>query len=158
MGKTIKTELDNVGVTSEDRAIKPFKAKGLDGNMVDIAAMKGKVVLIDFWGSWCGPCRKSHPHLKAVYEKYKSKGLEIVGVAVENGTKEKQQESWKKAIAEDGITWLQVLNNRETNDIAKEYGVKVFPTKILVDKNGKIVLRSVGDGNELDEKLAELLD
>lgn len=158
LGKTIKTELDNVGVTSEDRVIKPFKAKGLDGNMVDIAAMKGKVVLIDFWGSWCGPCRKSHPHLKAVYEKYKSKGLEIVGVAVENGTKEKQQESWKKAIAEDGITWLQVLNNRETNDIAKEYGVKVFPTKILVDKNGKIVLRSVGDGNELDEKLAELLD
>jgi thiol-disulfide isomerase/thioredoxin len=158
LGKTIKAELDAVGVTSEDRVIKPFKEKGLDGNMVDIAAMKGKVVLIDFWGSWCGPCRKSHPHLKAVYEKYKSKGFEIVGVAVENGTKEKQQESWKKAIAEDGINWLNVLNDRETNDIAKEYGVKVFPTKILVDKNGKIVLRIAGDSEELDKKLAELLD
>ena len=158
LGKTIKAELDAVGVTSEDRAIIPFKEKGLDGNIVDIAAMKGKVVLIDFWGSWCGPCRKSHPHLKAVYEKYRSKGLEIVGVAVENGTKEKQQENWKKAIAEDGITWLNVLNDRETNDIAKEYGVKVFPTKILVDKNGKIVLRIAGESNELDEKLAELLD
>jgi len=114
--------------------------------------------LIDFWGSWCEPCRKSHPHLKALYDKYKSRGFEIVGIATESGSKDKKEEAWRKAVKEDNINWLQVLNDPEKTDIVKAYGIAAYPTKVLLDKEGTIILRTVGgEGNELDEKLQELL-
>ena len=75
------------------------------GNAVSLTALKGKYVLLDVWGSWCGPCRTSHPHLKELYAKYKNQGLEIVGIAQEYGTLEKSRAAWPKAMAEDGIPW-----------------------------------------------------
>ncbi len=77
--------------------------------------MKGKYVLIDFWGSWCHPCRASHPHLKELYAKYKDKGFEIIGVAQETAkTPEEQRQSWTGAIAKDSLTWPQIMNNENS--------------------------------------------
>ncbi|WP_158085166.1 TlpA family protein disulfide reductase [Niastella vici] len=131
---------------------------------VDLNALKGRYVLLDFWGSWCRPCRASHPHLKELYAKYKDKGFEIVGIASEHAkTKEDCIAAWKNAIAQDGITWLQVLNNENAVkfDAVKEYSVTAFPTKILLDKDGNIIGRFVGNGNSGEAfyaRLAQLLD
>ncbi|RAJ08492.1 thiol-disulfide isomerase/thioredoxin [Chitinophaga skermanii] len=135
-----------------------FIKTGLDGKPVDLAQYKGKVVILDFWGSWCGPCRASHPHLKEIYEKYHAKGLEIIGIAAERSkTPEDNQAAWRKAIEEDGIHWVHVLNNDPQGiDVVKTYGVRAFPTKIVLDREGKVIMRmtSAAAGDELDEILA----
>lgn len=122
----------------------------VNGKAIDFKALKGKYVLLDFWGSWCKPCRASHPHLKELYAKYKDKGFEIIGIASETApTAEKRHELWTKAINEDGLPWLQVLNNEhiEKFNAAKEYNVTAYPTKILLDRDGNIIGRYVGNGN-----------
>lgn len=124
--------------------------KDLNGTAVDFNALKGRYVLLDFWGSWCHPCRASHPHLKELYSKFKDKGFEIIGIASEHAkTAEERHKLWTTAITEDGLTWLQVLNNEnvEQFDAVKEYGVTAFPTKILLDRDGNIIGRYVGNGN-----------
>ncbi len=135
----------------------PFKQEGIDGKVVDIESLKGKVVVIDFWGSWCGPCRKSHPHLKAIYNKYHDKGLEIIGIGYEGGTPQGKDSIWRKAVKEDGMTWLQVLNDPDRVDLTKLYSVTAFPTKLIVDREGKIVFRvSDSFSEEFDRKLEDL--
>jgi thiol-disulfide isomerase/thioredoxin len=135
----------------------------VNGKSVDFAALKGKYVLIDFWGSWCAPCRASHPHLKELYAKYKEKGFEIIGVSQEHAeTAEERRKLWTDAIAKDGINWLQVMNNEnlEKFDAVKEFGVLAFPTKILLDRDGNIIGRYTGNGAEGEAfaiKLEELL-
>ena len=137
----------------------------MDGNIVDISSLKGKVVLVDFWGSWCVPCRISHPALKKLYDKYNTKGFEIIGISNEaaNSTKDKakQEIAWRKAIKEDGLTWLQVLYDPTLNDLVKDYDINGYPTKFLIDQNGKFVMRILGNSEklhaELEAKLAMLL-
>ncbi len=143
-----------------------FAASKLDmqGKPVDFNALQGHYVLLDFWGSWCRPCRASHPHLKELYAKYKDKGFEIIGIATEHAkTKEECIRLWKTAIAEDGLPWLQVLNNENAAkfDAAKEYNVTAFPTKILLDKDGNVIGRYVGNGSggeAFTSRLEQLLD
>jgi thiol-disulfide isomerase/thioredoxin len=123
--------------------------KDLNGKAVDFNALKGRYVLLDFWGSWCRPCRASHPHLKELYSKFKDKGFEIIGIASEHAkTADERHKLWTTAITEDGLTWLQVLNNEhvEQFDAVKEYGVTAFPTKILLDRDGNIIGKYVGNG------------
>ncbi|HWW39307.1 TlpA disulfide reductase family protein, partial [Pedobacter sp.] len=132
------------------------------GKPVNFDALKGKYVLLDFWGSWCGPCRASHPHLKELYAKYKDKGFEIVGIAQEHSALPADRLLWTEAIAKDGLTWIQVLNNenRDKFDVVSEYGVTAFPTKILLDKGGNIIGRYIGNGfggEGFTNKLKELL-
>lgn len=139
-----------------------FTKKDINGNNFTLNSLKGKYVLLDFWGSWCHPCRNSHPHLKEVYEKYKSKGLEIIGIAQENGSTDitKCEETWKKAVKEDGMTWIQVMNNydKATTNLVTLYAIQGFPTKILLDKDGKVVFRILGNQPEkLDEKLKAVM-
>jgi thiol-disulfide isomerase/thioredoxin len=133
----------------------------MDGTMVDVNAFKGKVVLIDFWGSWCVPCRISHPALKELYNQYKSKGFEIIGVSNEiansNRDKKKQDIAWRKAVKEDGLTWPQILYDPAIKDIVKEYDINGYPTKFLVDQNGKFVLRLLGNSEKLHAELAAKL-
>jgi len=136
----------------------PFSAQSLTGEVIHSNYFRGKYLLLDFWGSWCQPCRKSHPHLRALYNRYKSKGFEIIGIAQERGSE--PESSWKRAVTEDDINWIHLLNNRQKakQDLVADYHVGAFPTKILIDPNGKVIWKGVGNaGNELDAKLAELL-
>ena len=127
--------------------------------------MKGKVVLIDFWGSWCVPCRQSHPSMKEMYAKYKDRGLEIIGVANEiaGGPKpqETQLKNWQKAITDDGITWKHILYDPTISDLVKAYDIGGYPTKFLIGPDGKFLMRLLGNSPQnhelLKKKLEELL-
>jgi thiol-disulfide isomerase/thioredoxin len=164
-GVALIAKIESNKKTAIGKPVIPFSQVGMDGNIVDITALKGKVVLVDFWGSWCVPCRLSHPALKKLYNKYNAKGFEIIGISNEaaNSTRDKAKQdiAWRKAIKEDGLTWLQVLYDPAINDLVKEYDINGYPTKFLIDQNGKFVMRILGNGeklhSELEAKLALLL-
>lgn len=162
-GKIVAGKIESAKATALGQKAINFTKKDINGKDFSLTSLQGKYVLLDFWGSWCGPCRQSHPHLKAVYEKYKSKGLEIVGISEEKMSSLAQSETaWKKAVKDDGIEWLHVLNNygKENFDLVQKYGVTGFPTKFLLDKEGRILYKIVGAGDEgdkaVDEKLKEV--
>ena len=119
-----------------------------------MANLRGKYVLLDFWGSWCGPCRKSNPSLVKLYDKYKNKGFHIIGLAVND-----KEENLAKAIKEDGITWRNVnlSQNQNGSILPTIYGIKGVPSKFLIDPEGKIVLIEVGYDESAPDPLAERL-
>lgn len=136
-----------------------FERSTYKGEKFNLNLLKGKYVLLDFWGSWCGPCRMSHPHLLALYNKYKGKDFDVLGIAHETSRDlENAKINWAKAIEEDKLIYTNVLNNDgiEKIDIVKEYGISAFPTKLLLDRDGVIVARWVGEDPGLDAKLKEI--
>lgn len=120
--------------------------------MVSLKESLGKVTLIDFWASWCAPCREENPNVVALYSELHSKGLNIISVSLdEEATK------WKDAIAKDKLSWTQVSNLKEMKDpIALQYKVTQIPTTYLLDANGKIVAIDLY-GDDLKSKIKELL-
>lgn len=158
LAKSIQENIAKLYHTKAGTPAFEFERTSLDGKKVSPALLKGKVYLLDFWGSWCGPCRYSHKHLKEMYAKYKPAGFEIVAVAQERGkTLEACKASWQKAIAEDGINWAHVLNQDgiEQLDIVKTYMVKGFPTKILIGADGKIIARISASASDAIDKALE---
>jgi thiol-disulfide isomerase/thioredoxin len=122
--------------------------KDTTGKTVKLSSLKGKVVLIDFWASWCGPCRRANKHLKELYSKYKDKGLEILSISVDES-----QRNWKKAIKEDKTSWLHVLDDK---NYANTWGIQYIPTTFLIDKQGNFA--SVNpDISDLDKLIKKLL-
>jgi thiol-disulfide isomerase/thioredoxin len=141
--------------TAIGRTAIPVRKVDINGNPVNWEGYKGKYLLLNFWATYCGSCRKAHPGLKALYAKYKDKGFEILGIADEEGrgSLEHKEKLWKAAIIYDGLPWPQVLNNidKDKFDACKAYNV-VYD-HILLDKEGKIMGRySVA---ELEQKLKE---
>ena len=140
----------------------PFETTDIDGKPFRLADLRGKVVLLDFWASWCAPCRASNPHLKELYAEYKDKGFEIVCIADDDSS----LDAWHKAIEKDGIgAFRHVLRGLKwkdgkpdkSADISEHYGIHFLPTKILVGKDGMIVGRyGGGEEEQLDAKLAEI--
>jgi thiol-disulfide isomerase/thioredoxin len=123
-----------------------------DGVNIALSSLRGKYVLIDFWASWCGPCRKEMPTVVKAYEKYKNKGFEIYGVSLDS-----DRDKWVEAIKKDGITWPQVSDLRQwQSEAARLYQVQGIPFTVLLDKEGRIIARNLR-GEELDKKLAEVL-
>ncbi len=117
-----------------------------DNKMIALSSLRGKVVLIDFWASWCSPCRREMPMNVKLYNKYKSKGFEIYGVSLD-----KERSSWIRAIKDDGLTWTHVSDLRYWKSAAaKEYGVTGIPFTVLIDRDGKVIATGLrGDGLEL---------
>lgn len=156
LGKQIAQQIQ-IALSSAVGAMAPdFKKKDKEGNTVQLSDYKGKYLLLDFWGSWCGPCRASHPHLKELQAHYGPLGLEVVNIAQENSAN--ARETWLKAVEEDQMTWTQILNNegREVCDVVKLYGITAFPTKVLIDPEGKIIVKAVGNSESIDAKLKEV--
>lgn len=128
-----------------------FEQNTPDNKPMKLSDLRGKVVLVDFWASWCGPCRRENPHVVKLYGKYKSKGFEVLGVSLD-----RKKESWEKAIAKDQLTWSHVSDLKGwKNQVAKQYSVTSVPHTILLDKEGRILARNLR-GADLDAKLKEL--
>ena len=115
--------------------------------------LKGKVVVVDFWASWCGPCRSSNKLLTKIYPKYKAKGFEIFGVSLDD-----DKDKWANAIKKDKISWLQVNDGGGWNaQTAIQWGINAIPTSYLIDKNGRLVAMDL-EGKELEKALKDLLE
>jgi peroxiredoxin len=124
-----------------------------DGKEIALSSLKGKVVLIDFWASWCGPCRKEMPNVVKAYAQFKNKGFEIFGVSLDQ-----DKDRWVEAIAKDGITWPQVSDLKQWgSSVVKTYNIQGIPYTVLLDKEGKILAKNLR-GEELEKKLAEVLN
>ncbi|MBN8854591.1 MAG: redoxin domain-containing protein [Sphingobacteriales bacterium] len=167
-GKNIADEIEKLEAGWPGSMAKDFKAQELGGGTLSLSALKGKYVLIDFWASWCVPCRKSMPHVKELYAQYKDKGLEVIGVSDDD----RDSTAWKKALAKDGTgIWHNVLRGldmdkiergeKNEKDISEKFGIHSLPTKILIDREGRIIGRydkgTDEEAAELDRKLAEVL-
>jgi len=129
-----------------------FTMNDPEGNPVTLSQLRGKVVLIDFWASWCGPCRKENPNVVAAYKKYHEKGFDIIGVSLD-----RDMTSWKKAIADDNLTWTHVSDLQYWNSaVGKQYGIMSIPSNLLLDKNGVIIGKNL-TGEDLTKKLEEVV-
>ena len=130
-----------------------FTQNDPDGNPVNLSDFQGKYLLLDFWASWCGPCRQENPNLVKAYAAYKEKGFEILGVSLDN---KDGKEAWVKAIEKDGLTWTQVSDlNSWNNEVARSYGVRAVPQSYLIDPQGVIIAQNLR-GEALEAKLKEI--
>ncbi len=154
LGKTSLQRIRTLKMTQMGVEAPDFTLNDVSGKPVKLSDFRGKYVLLDFWASWCGPCRRENPNLLKAYSQYKDKGFTILGVALD---KETDREKWLKAIETDGLTWPQVSDLKYWNsDVAKLYDVKALPMNFLIDRQGKIVAKYLR-GDALNQKLAEVL-
>ncbi len=143
---------DNVRITDMGSLASDFTQNTPDGSPLTLSSFRGKIILIDFWASWCGPCRKENPDLVKLYNKYKDKGFDILGVSLD-----REKDAWVKAIADDQLIWHHVSDLKHMqNAVAVKYNIHSVPFSLLLDKEGKIIAKNL-HGNELDKKLSELL-
>ncbi len=151
-GKSIKENLEAAKQTSLGSAAPDFTLNDVNGKPISLASFKGKYTLVDFWASWCGPCRQENPEVVKAYHAYNSKGFEILGVSLDE-----EKDSWVGAIAKDKLDWTQVSDLKGwQSDVAALYGVRAIPMNYLLDKEGKIIAKGLR-GEELNKKLAEVL-
>lgn len=129
-----------------------FTQKSPEGEDISLSSLKGKVVLVDFWASWCGPCRRENPNVVRMYNKYKDQGFEILGVSLD-----KRKDPWVKAIEKDKLTWYHVSDLKGwKNEVAQMYSVTSVPHTVLLDREGRIVARNLR-GHDLEAKVAEII-
>ncbi|TCC96861.1 TlpA disulfide reductase family protein [Pedobacter psychroterrae] len=150
-GKTIEaTRNTSIG------AIAPFFTQNdVNDKPVSLKDYRGKYVLIDFWASWCGPCRAENPNLVKAYNQFKDKNFTVLGVSLDMPGK---KDDWMAAIKKDGLVWTQVSDLKFfENDVARQYNIKSIPQNYLIDPSGKIIAKNLR-GEELSKKLAALLN
>lgn len=153
MGKKFSESLSKLKATSIGEIAPDFAQSDVSGKLIKLSDLRGKYVLIDFWASWCLPCRKENPHVLKAYEKYKEKGFEIIGISLDNN-----KSAWQKAIADDKLTWINVSDLKgRRNEASEMYYITAIPQNFLLDTEGKIVGKNLR-GENLQKKLAEIFD
>jgi thiol-disulfide isomerase/thioredoxin len=149
----IREEIKSLRSVAPGQPAPDFTLKTPSGAMFTLSSLKGKYVLVDFWASWCGPCRAAVPQMKELYAKYKEKGFEIVGVA--NDSREKD---WLKAIETDQSPWIHTIDEfpikNKPSRVSTLYGIHYLPSYFLIDPNGKMIGKM--DESEVEAKLKEL--
>ena len=155
MGQSFGLELSQritaLSITAVGKPAPLFTQNDVDGKPVSLGDLKGKVVLVDFWASWCHPCRGENPNLVKQYQMYKNKGFIILSVSLDS-----KKENWENAIKQDGLTWLHVSDLKGWgNAVGRLYGVRAVPACFLVGTDGKIIANDLR-GETLNSKLAEI--
>lgn len=151
MYATLHHKLEILEKSAVGQMAPDFTMNDTDGNPVTLSSQFGNYLLIDFWASWCGPCRLENPHMVELYHQYHSKGYDIFGVSLD-----REEDKWLAAIEKDNLTWKQVSDlGFWDNAAAKLYGVSSIPHTVLIDPQGKIIARGLS-GDELAAKLAEI--
>lgn len=153
VAKQLKTQLPK-GAAGIGEAVPDITLADVNGRLLSLSSLRGKVVLIDFWASWCGPCRGENPNVVAAYNLYKDKGFTVFSVSLDSN-----KDQWLAAIAKDGLVWPNHVSDLKgwQSDAAKLYGVKGIPATFLIDQEGKLIATNLR-GEELKAKLTELLN
>ncbi len=150
--KSLGDEVSKLKKTAIGQSAPTIEYKDETGNAVSLASFKGKYVLLDFWASWCKPCRMENPNVVKMYSKFKSKGFEILSISLDQDAN-----AWKKAIQDDGLVWQHVTDlTYSQQTLATAYNVQAIPMTYLLDQNGVIIAKNLR-GKSLEDKLAELL-
>lgn len=156
LGKRIEGTIEGAKKTQVGTVVADFTQNDPDGKPVKLSDFKGKYVLVDFWASWCAPCRAENPNVLVAYNKYKDKNFTVLGISLDGGTSGKER--WLQAVEHDKLTWTQVSDLKGwDNEVSKNFGVQAIPFNFLVGPDGKIVARNI-TGSKLHAKLAEIFD
>lgn len=156
LGKEIMGEINKNLSGIPGNIASSFSKKDINKQELSLEQFKGQYVLLDFWASWCGPCRKGNPHLIKLYNKYHKKGIEFIGIASDDGN----EAAWHKAVKKDNVgIWKHILSGTKAtgNNIGENYAIHTLPTKILIDPNGKIIGRFGADGDN-DEAMDKMFN
>jgi len=153
LGKQMAAKIEASEKTKMGKIAVDFTQIDTAGKAVKLSDYRGQYVLVDFWASWCKPCRAENPNLLKAYNKYKSKNFTILGISLDD---EKGRKAWLGAVKYDGLPWTQVSELKGRNKAADLYGVSAIPANFLIDPSGKIIAKNLR-GEDLDKKLGELL-
>lgn len=151
--KQIRNKVNRLKSISIGQQAPDFELKDLNGKPVKLSSFRGKYVLLDFWASWCGPCRKENPNVVKSYDRYKNKGFTVLGVSLDA-----DEVKWRQAVQEDGMPWVQTLDDKTAaGNAGKLYEIKAIPANFLIDTHGKIIATNLR-GPELEKVLSKFIN